>query len=307
MAMRRPAPPRLPAACPGAAQQLAQPARAAQPAPPVPPAQSTQPVQPAQSAEQSVPGRRTARRTGRRTGRRALLLAGAAAAVAVPVTAGTLLRREKPGALSAGPAQSVPGPGADEKSPFEDLAADTPGYEAMLWAHQTGVQPALSSTDYAPGTEISRGDVAVALHRLAGAPVVDLGTIPALFVDLGEDPSRVSAVLWLHGRGALWGDAELRVHPDAPATRDCTAMMLAALMRPALVGMGVTWDASAEVSLPQPEDLGSAQPDVAWLAAAGIAPDSYAADDWTGDAGVTRAELAVSLHRADSVISGALG
>lgn len=236
-----------------------------------------------------------------------MLLAGAAAVVVVPVTAGTLLRREESETLSAGPAQSVPGAGTDEKAPFEDVAASAPGAEAILWAHRTGVQPALSPTEYAPGTEVTRGDVAVALHRLAGAPAVDLGTVPALFTDLGEDPARGSAVLWLHGRGALWGDAELRVHPDAPATRDCTAMMLAALMRPALAGMGVTWDASAEVSLPLPEDPGAAQPDVSWLVAAGMAPDSYSANDWAGGQGVTRAELAVSLHRADSVIAGALG
>lgn len=313
MALRRPSPPRLQAGRPGSAPHLAP----AQPVPSLPvPSQPvpSQPVptQPAPMPVASTPvltlhvGPEAADpRPSRRAGRRIVLLAGAAAAVVVPVTAGTLLRREESEALSAGSAQSAPGTGTDEEPQFEDVAAGAPGAEAIHWAHRTGVQPALSPTEYAPDVEVTRGDVAVALHRLAGSPAVDLGTVPTLFTDLGEDPARVSAVLWLHGRGALWGDAELRVHPEEPATRDCAAMMLAALMRPALAGMGVSWDASAEVSLP--EDPGSALPDVAWLAAAGMAPDFLAAQDWAGEEGVTRAELAVSLHRADSVITSALG
>lgn len=295
MAVRRPSPPRLQAGRSGA------------PAPPAPaplpahPAGHTSPVGPVGHTTHERPA-------PRRAGRRTVLLAGAAAAV-VPVTvaAGSLLRRGAPEALSAGSAQSVPGPGTDVESLFEDVPADAPGADAIRWAHDTGVQPALSLTEYAPDTEATRGDAALALHRLSGAPAVDLETVPTLFTDLGEDPARVSAVLWLHGRGALWGDAELRVHPDAPATRNCTAMMLAALMRPALAGVGVTWDASAEVSVPLPEDPASALPDVAWLAAAGIAPDFFATSSWAGAEHVTRAELAVSLHRADSVIAGALG
>ena len=305
MALRRPSPPRLQAGRPGAAPPLA-------PAQPVPSQPfSTQPVPPPGASTPvlilPVGPEAADPRPNRRAGRRLVLLAGAAAAVVVPVTAGTLLRREDSEALSAGPAQSVPGTGTDEEPVFEDVAAGAPGAEAIHWAHRTGVQPSLSPTEYAPDTEVTRGDVAVALHRLAGSPAVDLGTVPTLFTDLGEDPARVSAVLWLHGRGALWGDAELRAHPDEPATRDCAAMMLAALMRPALAGMGVSWGASAEVSLPLPEEPGSALPDVAWLAAAGMAPDFLAPQDWAGEEGVTRAELAVSLHRADSVITSALG
>lgn len=298
MALRRPSPPRLQAGRPGAAPQPAQP-RQPQPQP--------QPVVALPAGPEPVGPSTPDHRPSRRAGRRIVLLAGAAAAVVVPVTAGALLRREAPAALSAGAAQSAPGPGTDVEPQFEDVVGGSPGADAIDWAHSTGVQPALSPTEYAPDADVTRGDVAVALHRLAGSPAVDLGTVPTPFTDLGEDPARVSAVLWLHGRGALWGDAELRVHPDAPATRDCTAMMLAALMRPALAGMGVTWDASAEVSLPPPEDPASAQTDVAWLAAVGMAPGSFAADGWAGEEGVTRAELAVSLHRADSVIEGALG
>ncbi|MDN5821050.1 MAG: hypothetical protein L0H39_06120, partial [Brachybacterium sp.] len=61
---------------------------------------------------------------------------------------------------------------------------------------------------------------------------------------------------------------------------------------------------SAEVALPQAEDPGSALADIAWLEAAGMAPSELS--DRAGDAAVTRGELAVSLHRANTVVTGAL-
>lgn len=230
-----------------------------------------------------------------RSGRRTVLVAGAAMALLGAVGAGALLR---PGTA---------GPSAAPAVHFGDLAdvpGDHPAAAAMDWAHSTGVQPALTDTEYGPEVPVDRGDVAVALHRLAGAPAVELGELAAPFADLGDDPVRVSALLWLHGRGALWGDAALQVHPEEPATRDCAAMMLAALVRPPLAGVGVTWDASADASLPQADGPDSAGADVAWLEASGMAPADLAARD--GDAVVTRAGLALSLHRADEVIAAAL-
>ncbi|ATG53088.1 hypothetical protein CFK38_03195 [Brachybacterium vulturis] len=207
-------------------------------------------------------------------------MVGAAAAVGGAVGAGALLRAGGPAAPSAASSRDAAPGGGGVTAPFADVAADDPGAEAMRWADETGVQPTLSPAGYCPQEEVTRGDAAVALHRLAGAPAVDLRSVPVLFTDLGADPARITAVLWLHGRGALWGDAELRVRPDEPATQDCTAMMLTALLRPALAGVGATWDASTEVAPLRSEGPGSA---------------------------VTRADLAVSLHRANSIITDALG
>lgn len=191
-------------------------------------------------------------------------------------------------------------------APFPDVAADHPAATAIQWAHESGVQPALSARSYAPDQGLDRGAVVVALHRLAGAPAVDTAALPHPFTDLGEDPARVTAMLWLHGRGALWGDAEMRVRPEDPATRDCTAMLLAALLRPALAGHGVTWDPATDTALPQPAEPGSALPDLAWLVAAGMAPEGVLPEDADGDATVTRADLALSLHRVDEVLTAAL-
>ena len=299
--MRRPAAPHLRPGRPGAPA----PAPAAAPVVPAPVEAArveAAPASPPAARAVSVSPRRA---SPPRAGRRAVLLGGAAAAVGGAVLTGALLRTEGPEAPSVASSGSA-GPGEGSPSAlFPDVPADDPGAEAIRWAHETGVQPAPSAAGYSPQTAVTRGDVAVALHRLAGTPAVDLEGLPVLFTDLGEDPARVAAVLWLHGRGALWGDAELRVHADDPATRDCTATMLTALLRPALAGVGVTWDASAEASLTPSEGPDSALADTAWLVAAGMAPEAPA--DRDGDETVTRADLAVSLHRADTVITAALG
>ncbi|MGN7210307.1 S-layer homology domain-containing protein [Brachybacterium paraconglomeratum] len=244
----------------------------------VAPAPEQHPVGPAPA--RSVPPRRT------------LLLAGAAAAAVV-------------GAVSAGAA--LPRMLGPATSPFSDVADGDAGLEAMLWADDTGVLPAAGGA-FSPEAVVTRGEVAAALHRFAGTPAVPLEDVPVLIVDLGEDPEQASALLWLHGRGALWGDAELKVHPDDPATREGASGMLAALLRPALAGIGAVWPSGGADGSGGTEgkDLpaGLSQ-DAAWLTSAGMAPDG--STHWQGEQSVTRAELAAVLHRADGVIASALG
>jgi hypothetical protein len=177
------------------------------------------------------------------------------------------------------------------------VADGAEGLEAMIWADGTGVLPALDGA-FAPEAAVTRGEAAAALHRFAGTPEVPLEDVPVLIVDLGENPEEASALLWLHGRGALWGDAELKVHPGDPATRAWGSGMLAALLRPALAGIGAVWAADAEAAPALPRDA-------AWLTSAGVLP--HPGGGWDGEAGVTRAELAAALHRADGVIADALG
>ena len=224
--------------------------------------------------------------------RRTLLLAGAAAAAVV-------------GAVSAGAA--LPRMLGPATSPFSDVADGDAGLEAMLWADDTGVLPAAGGA-FSPEAVVTRGEVAAALHRFAGTPAVPLEDVPVLIVDLGEDPEQASALLWLHGRGALWGDAELKVHPDDPATREGASGMLAALLRPALAGIGAVWPSGGADGSGGTErkDLSAEpSPDAAWLTSAGMAPDGTT--HWQGEQAVTRAELAAVLHRADGVIANALG
>ncbi len=279
MALRRPAAPRVRPDRPDAPGTEEPPtvaersARAAAPA--LPAAESAAPAATPHPAAPS-PARRT-------PPRRTLLLAGAAvAAVVGAVSAGVVVTRQLDPAASR----------------FSDVADGAEGLEEMIWADGTGVLPATGGA-FSPDTVVTRGEVAAALHRFAGTPAVPLEDVPVLIVDLGENQEQASALLWLHGRGALWGDAELRVHPAEPATRDCASGMLAALLRPALAGVGAVWTA-AETTGPT-----EVPRDAAWLTSAGMIPRR--GDGWAGESAVTRAELATVLHRADGVIARALG
>ncbi|MFE7603847.1 S-layer homology domain-containing protein [Brachybacterium paraconglomeratum] len=313
MALRRPAAPRLRPDRPGAPAPAAARAVLVTPTAPAPvPAGTPTTVEPPSAAAPALPevqrgpfpaaARTVARAPEQRPvgpaparpapPRRTLLLAGAAAAAVVgAISAGVVLPR-------------VLGPAT---SPFSDVADGDAGLEAMLWADETGVLPAAGGA-FSPEAVMTRGEVAAALHRFAGTPAVPLEDVPVLVVDLGEDPAQASALLWLHGRGALWGDAELKVHPEDPATREGASGMLAALLRPALAGIGAVWPAGGAngPGAAEGKDIpGGISPDAAWLTSAGMAPDG--STHWQGEQSVTRAELAAVLHRADGVIAGALG
>lgn len=331
MALRRPAAPRLHAGSPGVPVAPALPAPAAPPvapagpaaptvparpvtpaAPPVTPAAPIAPAEtvtaaeptatpaaapPSASAPSPAPPSASAPRTGERgMRRRTVLLAGAAAAaVTGAVSAGALLTRGEGRSLASAP-------GGSSSSPFSDVDDGADDLDAMVWADSVGVLPALADGTYAPSSGVTRGDVAVALHRFAGSPEVP-GGLPALIVDLGDVPEQAAALLWLHGRGALWGDADLKVHPDRSATVADASGLLAALLRPALDGEGLMDGSSADTD---------------WLQEAGIAPSpspgaaradqsAPAGDsDLTGDSDATRAGLAAALHRANTVVVDAL-
>lgn len=271
-APRRPVPPHLRADTPGVRETLHLPPPAATAAPhpasatavPGSPHRSRASAAPATAG--SDPGRAPASLS---TPRRTVLAVGGAAAATVTLAAAALWAGRPGTRAGAGASARQPVPSAS----FSDVSEDHPAATAMAWADATGVQPAMDG-DYRPEDEVTRGAMALALHRFAGAPALDLGTIPVLLTDVPEDPERSAAVQWLHGHGALWGDAELRVHPDQPAQRAWGATLLTDLLVPALSAAG--HDASA------------------LLEAAPVGPE---------DAVLTRADLATMLFDVDQALS----
>lgn len=315
MAVRRPAAPRarrgdaldpalppVPAAPVPAATAPAAPVPEVLPSatPAAPPSAAAPDVAPSAPAPAASPSSAPAARRG--PGRRTVLLAGAAAAVvAVPVGVGTLLNRSG-SALTASSAEGGTG-AAPTSSPFADVADDAEDLAAMLWAHETGVQTALEGDAYAPDRTVTRGQLAVALHRFGGSPEVPVASTPTLFVDLGDDAEQTAALLWLHGRGALWGDAALQVHPDGDATLGCEASMLTALLRPSLAAVGVTWSPVTELAASEDAATAPDLLDLAWLVAAGMLPAGTTLG--TGDRVLTRLDVARTLHQADAAITDA--
>lgn len=238
----------------------------------------------------------------RRPARRLVLLGAAAAGTVGAAAAGTLwaMRARRPDAGTAAAAQ--PGGAA----PATDLAADDPRRESMLWAQRTGVLPARADGSLDPDGALARHELAQALYAFAGSPDLDVTAAPALFTDLPEDPAQARAVLWLHGRAALWGDDRLRFRPDAEATRDEVAGIVGALLRPGLRGLSFAITTVPAARMPY-TDLRADDPsaaDVLWLLGAGIVD---ASDRWGGDAPMLRGDLALLLHRAQDLIASAVG
>lgn len=245
--------------------------------------------------------------TGTGPARRSVLLFGsAAAAVAVPIAGLALVTRssatDDPAAARAGGIISS-GQVRPALASFTDVPADHPAVEAIAWAHGTGVQPGLEDGTYAPNSEVTRGELAAALHRLAGAPVIDVDATPTLLTDVPSDPDHAAAVLWLHGRGVIWGDAELRVHPDAPATCAEGAVILTDLLAPALAGAVV--DAAPALQavlsvLGSSHTVGSGDSS-ATRGVAGLDGEALSAVD--PDAPLTRAHLALALHQVEITLA----
>lgn len=254
MAVRRPAPPRV--------HPDQQPSSA--PTPPAPSADAAAPASP-----------RTER--GRSLSRRTMVLASTAvAAVAVPTAAAGILLSGRSGAPSS--AGSAPGSAeGEETGPFSDVAGDDAQLEAMVWADEHGVQPALDDGSYAPQQQVDRGALAVALHRFAGAPPVTLDTAPPIAIDIDDEPECETALLWLHGRGALWGDASLMLHPREIADAAAARQILTALLGPSLAAVD----------------------------AAGTLADALPLSD--DDAPMTRGSLAQLLFSVDAALRTALG
>ncbi|MCT2176434.1 S-layer homology domain-containing protein [Brachybacterium muris] len=162
-------------------------------------------------------------------------------------------------------------------------SAANPAQDALSWAHDSGVLPALPDGSFAPDAVVTRGDLALALHRFAGAPTPNLAGVPTPVADAPEDPERAAAVLWLHGRGALWGDAELRVRPDEPATQETGRGIVSALLAPALTGAGIDATTVLEAALTTGEGT---------------------TKGGTVDAApLTRAVLATTLHSVDQALT----
>ena len=197
------------------------------------------------------------------------------------------LRRGGRGIAGAGVlAARTPGPAT---SPFSGCGRRRAALEAMIWADDAGSCPRAAAPS--PDAAVTRGRTAAALP-FAGTPAVP-SDMPVLIVDLGEDAAQASALLWLHGRGAVAMPSSrcIRGIPrPAPAPRSSRRCGPRSRGRRGL-------DLRAEVD-------GGLPLDVAWLSRAGMVPQLEG--DWDGEAGVTRAELATVLHRADGVIAAAL-
>ena len=97
--------------------------------------------------------------------------------------------------------------------PFTDVVAPWQ-QAAVAWLHSAGITTGTSPTTFEPALVMTRGQMAVMLHRLAGAPAAP----PHPFTDVVA-PWQRAAVAWLHSAGVTTGTSATTFSPELPVTR----------------------------------------------------------------------------------------
>ena len=122
-----------------------------------------------------------------------------------------------------------PEPGGD--SGFSDVAAGTWYTDAVAWAAQNGIVNGVSDTEFAPGDDITREQLAAILYRYAACQGYDVSQR----ADLSGfgDASSISgyaqeALSWAHAQGLVLGFEDGSLRPQGTASR---AQIAAVLMR----------------------------------------------------------------------------
>ena len=122
-----------------------------------------------------------------------------------------------------------PEPGGD--SGFSDVAAGIWYTDAVAWAAENGIVNGVSDTEFAPGDDITREQLAVILYRYAAYQGYDVSQR----ADLSGfgDASSISgyaqeALSWAHAQGLVLGFEDGSLRPQGTASR---AQIAAVLMR----------------------------------------------------------------------------
>ena len=120
-------------------------------------------------------------------------------------------------------------PAVTGQSPFTDVEADTWYTDAVTWAAEEGVVNGVSATQFAPGNNITREQLATILFRYAQAkgydvsPRADLSAYP----DAGDIlPYAREAMAWAVAEGLLQGFEDATLRPQGNATRAQIATIL---------------------------------------------------------------------------------
>ena len=122
-----------------------------------------------------------------------------------------------------------PEPGGD--SGFADVAAGTWYTDAVAWAAENGIVNGVSDTEFAPGEDITREQLAAILYRYAAYQGYDVSQRADL-LGFGDAESisgyAQEALSWAHAQGLVLGFEDGSLRPQGTASR---AQIAAVLMR----------------------------------------------------------------------------
>ena len=120
-------------------------------------------------------------------------------------------------------------PAVSGELPFTDVEAGAWYTEAILWAAQNGIVDGVSATEFAPGDEITRQQLAAILYRYAGSQGYDVSASGDLsgYPDAGTIQAYAQeAMSWAVGAELLQGFEDNTLRPAGDSTRAQIATVL---------------------------------------------------------------------------------
>jgi len=120
-------------------------------------------------------------------------------------------------------ALAVEGKAELQSLPFTDVAPGAWYFEAVQYAHTTGLMTGTSPTIFAPHATLNRAMLATILWRMEGEPAV---TFRSVFADVPAGQWFSSAVIWAFDNDIVTGTSPTTFEPNANITREQFATMM---------------------------------------------------------------------------------
>lgn len=110
-----------------------------------------------------------------------------------------------------------------DELPFVDVEGGDWFYDAVYYAYTNGLMDGVSTTQFAPNSNLTRGMVVTILYRLEGEPRV---TGSSGFTDVASGAWYADAVTWAAANGIVNGVSDTEFAPNTDITREQLAAIL---------------------------------------------------------------------------------
>lgn len=213
--------------------------------------------------------------------RRGLLLTGVAVAGVAAVLAPSA--RVRPGVTGA--------------AGFPDVDAGAADAQEIARFAAMGLDDGEPGADFRPEDPVTRGELARMLHRFAGAPANEVGTV-ALFADVDASHPLAREIAWLKGRGVVSGWIDGTFRPDAPLTRAEQADVLHTI---AVLPLSAGDAAAAPIAFPDVDPAAPGAGPIGWAGALGLTP-AVSGSPFEPERPVSRREIVRVLVALDDAL-----
>ncbi len=177
----------------------------------------------------------------------------------------------------------------DGELPFRDVDTSDWYYDDVRYVYENGLMNGVTTTQFAPKTDITRGMLVTILYRVEGEPAAPANP----FKDVASGSYYEAAIAWAETRGIVNGFGGGLFRPNAPITRE---QFVAILYRyAAYKGLQTTASASLSAFADAASVSGWAVDAVRWAVGSGLMNGKNGRIDPAGL--TTRAEAAALLHR----------